>query len=43
MTTVRNLLAYPVRKMRDSHVDSALEWGMNIGYNRLEVLLSRLA
>jgi uncharacterized protein YndB with AHSA1/START domain len=42
VTTLRSHLAYPSQEMRDGHVSSGMEYGMNITYNRLEELLARL-
>jgi uncharacterized protein YndB with AHSA1/START domain len=42
-TTLRTHLKYPSQEWRDGHVDSGMEGGMNISYNRLEALLARLA
>ena len=42
VTTLRSHLTYPSPEMRDGHVASGMEYGMNISYNRLEALLDRL-
>ncbi|HSU36995.1 MAG TPA: SRPBCC family protein [Propionibacteriaceae bacterium] len=42
-TTLRTHLLYPSQEWRDGHVDSGMEYGMNISYNRLEALLARLS
>lgn len=43
VTTVQSHLVYPSQQWRDGHVDSGMEYGMNICYDRLEELLGRLA
>ncbi len=43
VTTLTSHLTYPSQEWRDGHVDSGMEYGMNISYNRLEALLERLA
>ncbi len=43
VTTLRSHLTYPSQEWRDGHVNSGMEHGMNISYNRLEDLLSRLS
>jgi uncharacterized protein YndB with AHSA1/START domain len=42
VTTLRSHLGYPSQEWRDGHVDSGMEFGMNISYDRLEALLERL-
>ena len=42
VTTLRSHLTYPSQEMRDGHVNSGMEYGMNITYNRLEELLDHL-
>ena len=42
VTTLRSHLTYPTQEFRDGHVNSGMEYGMNITYNRLEELLERL-
>jgi uncharacterized protein YndB with AHSA1/START domain len=42
VTTLRSHLVYPTQEFRDGHVNSGMEYGMNISYNRLEELLDRL-
>jgi hypothetical protein len=42
-TTLRTHLQYPSQEWRDGHVDSGMEGGMNISYNRLDALLARLS
>ena len=42
-TTLRTHLKYPSQEWRDGHVNSGMEGGMNISYNRLEALLARLS
>ena len=42
-TTLRTHLQYPSQEWRDGHVNSGMEGGMNISYNRLEALLARLS
>jgi uncharacterized protein YndB with AHSA1/START domain len=42
VTTLRNHLTYPAQQIRDGHVDSGMEYGMNISYQRLDALLDRL-
>lgn len=41
VTTLRSHLTYPSQEWRDGHVDSGMEGGMNISYDRLEALLTR--
>jgi len=43
VTTLRSHLQYPSKESRDGHVGSGMEYGMNISYNRLEELLTRLS
>ena len=43
VTTLRNRLSYPSQEMRDGHVASGMEGGMNISYRRLDALLERLS
>ena len=43
VTTLRSHLQYPSQAVRDGHVGSGMEYGMNISYNRLEALLARVA
>ncbi len=43
VTTLHNHLVYPSKEMRDGHVDSGMEYGLNISYDRLEELVERLA
>jgi uncharacterized protein YndB with AHSA1/START domain len=42
VTTLRSHLQYPSQELRDGHVASGMEYGMNITYNRLEELLVAL-
>jgi uncharacterized protein YndB with AHSA1/START domain len=42
VTTLRSHLQYPSQELRDGHVSSGMEYGMNITYNRLEELLVAL-
>ena len=42
VTTLRNHLVYPSQEWRDGHVESGMEYGLNISFNRLEELLDRL-
>src|SRR6478735_1334612 len=42
-TTLTNHLRYPSQEMRDGHVSSGMEYGMNISYGRLDTLLAKLA
>jgi uncharacterized protein YndB with AHSA1/START domain len=42
VTTLSSHLQYGSREVRDGHVGSGMEYGMNISYNRLEELLARL-
>ena len=43
VTTLQNHLTYPSQEWRDGHVNSGMEYGMNISYNRLDDLLARLS
>ncbi len=43
VTTLTNQLRYPSQEMRDGHVSSGMEYGMNISYGRLDALLAKLA
>ena len=43
VTTLQSHLTYPSREWRDGHVESGMEYGMNISYNRLDELLARLS
>ncbi len=43
VTTLQNHLTYPAQEWRDGHVNSGMEYGMNISYRRLDALLARLA
>ena len=43
VTTLRNRLSYPSQEMRDGHVSSGMEYGLNISYGRLDALLARLS
>ncbi len=43
VTTLHNHLVYPSKEWRDGHVDSGMEYGLNISYDRLEELVRRLA
>jgi uncharacterized protein YndB with AHSA1/START domain len=42
-TRLRTHLRYPSTKVRDGHVGSGMENGMNISFNRLDALLQRMA
>jgi uncharacterized protein YndB with AHSA1/START domain len=42
VTTLRSRLNYPSQEWRDGHLSSGMEGGMNISYDRLELLLTRL-
>ncbi len=42
VTTLTNHLRYPSQEMRDGHVSSGMEYGMNISYGRLDTLLATL-
>ena len=41
-TTLTNHLRYPSQELRDGHVSSGMEYGMNISYGRLDTLLAKL-
>jgi len=43
VTTLRSHLQYGSPEQREGHVNSGMEYGMNLAYDRLEALLARLA